>query len=704
MSGILSLSRHPTASLAVVQGTCMGPPLHFSERYIELLRCGGSVLMLSRVTQHGCPTSDGWGAATLVREQRSDGSFTPPRVLLPCTIVTLGLRTAWGPAFACVTEGLLMAYGNGVMPGVVQHTVPLDGSAVGQPSVVLSPNWRVSNCFDATASRSTGACRFDSKMTVIAWRDSLWLFVRANIDMPGGRHVQVSRRRGVGCLCAISRPRMARSLCWLLLLYCQHASPLATVGNRVLASPHTPRRATRLSIHRAALALSATDPPPPAWKSSLTRRVQGVGSLGGIIAVDIALRRLFAAKAIPFPSSLAGMLFLFTSLCGLQATAPAIAQGIATAASPGCAIISKWLAIFFVPNLVILPLVVNFSPVDAARLASVIVCGLAASLSLAGLLGASILGDGGDSSSAPTAMSVAKPATGKGKSSYASPLVSLAPIAPWSAAAFTVGVLALAAHSMGSPIAASMTSLHFLLVTLGGFVAGGLLPASVKKVLHPLISATLLTTGAIAGFAAATSQPFMRVLRSYLIPGGAPFSAPGNLLLFMLGPATFSFGFGMFEKRLLIKQSARALSVVIAFSASFGLFVTAVAGRALQLAMPLRLAALSRQVTAPLAIAIAGMLGANPSLAASIVVITGLLAANFGQAILDALGVQSPVARGLAMGAAGHGIGTAAMAQEKAAFPFAAIAMALNAALSTVLVSIPVVRRLLLAAAGAPLT
>merc|ERR1712050_624218 len=95
------------------------------------------------------------------------------------------------------------------------------------------------------------------------------------------------------------------------------------------------------------------------------------------------------------------------------------------------------------------------------------------------------------------------------------------------------------------------------------------------------------------------------------------------------------------------------------------------------------------------------MIGADPSLAATIVVITGLLAANFGAAALDLMGVRAPVARGLAMGAAGHGLGTAAMAQEKEAFPFAAIAMALNAALSTVLVSVPPVRKLLLAAAGA---
>ena len=48
----------------------------------------------------------------------------------------------------------------------------------------------------------------------------------------------------------------------------------------------------------------------------------------------------------------------------------------------------------------------------------------------------------------------------------------------------------------------------------------------------------------------------------------------------------------------------------------------------------MRLAAVPRQVTAPLAIAIAGMLGADPSLAATIVVLTGLVAAWLGLGLL----------------------------------------------------------------------
>ena len=101
-------------------------------------------------------------------------------------------------------------------------------------------------------------------------------------------------------------------------------------------------------------------------------------------------------------------------------------------------------------------------------------------------------------------------------------------------------------------------------------------------------------------------------------------------------------------------------------------------------------------ITLPLAMAIAGILGADVSLAVSMVVVTGLIGANFGAAILDAAGIKDAVARGMGIGAAAHGLGTAAFANEEDAFPFAAISMALTASACTVLVSIPVVKKLVL--------
>jgi len=59
------------------------------------------------------------------------------------------------------------------------------------------------------------------------------------------------------------------------------------------------------------------------------------------------------------------------------------------------------------------------------------------------------------------------------------------------------------------------------------------------------------------------------------------------------------------------------------------------------------------------------------------------------------LGIRDAVARGLGMGAAAHGLGTAAIVNEKDAFPFAAISMALTASAATVAVSVPAIRRVL---------
>jgi len=435
-------------------------------------------------------------------------------------------------------------------------------------------------------------------------------------------------------------------------------------------------------------------------RESSTKLLSTAASLGSIITVDVALRRLFAARAVPFPSSLAGMLGLFGALCTIQAIRPQAAAAVADAAAPGCAFISRWLALFFVPNLVLLPLVLQMTAMDAAKLLALVVVGLSASLPLAAFAAKAALGDQQDSSPAITSTrAAAAPGTTTAAAAAPSPLPRLV------GATVVSGCAAIIAHRLSGAatvLSAALANLHLLTCTVVGFLGGQqLVPKPTQKILHPLITCTLFTQLAIALYAAVTAQPLAATLRSYLLAGGAPLASPGNLLLFMLGPATLSFGFQMFGRRQLMRQSAKAVSVVTAISASFGLFATAVAGRILRLPLPVRLAAIPRQVTAPLAIAIAGMLQANPSLAATIVVITGLLAANFGRAALDALGITSPVARGLAMGAAGHGLGTAAMAEEREAFPFAAIAMALNAALSTVLVSVPAVRTALLAAAGA---
>ena len=83
---------------------------------------------------------------------------------------------------------------------------------------------------------------------------------------------------------------------------------------------------------------------------------------------------------------------------------------------------------------------------------------------------------------------------------------------------------------------------------------------------------------------------------------------------------------------------------------------------------------------------IAEQLGGLPSLTAVLVMATGILGARLGPLVLDAIGVKQPAARGLALGTASHGIGTArALQVSQVAGAFAGLAMGLNA-LATALV------------------
>ena len=83
---------------------------------------------------------------------------------------------------------------------------------------------------------------------------------------------------------------------------------------------------------------------------------------------------------------------------------------------------------------------------------------------------------------------------------------------------------------------------------------------------------------------------------------------------------------------------------------------------------------------------IAERLGGLPSLTAALVILTGILGSIMGTSILNGLGIKDWAARGVAMGTASHGIGTArALQVNEVAGAFAGLAMGLNALASALL-------------------
>ena len=158
---------------------------------------------------------------------------------------------------------------------------------------------------------------------------------------------------------------------------------------------------------------------------------------------------------------------------------------------------------------------------------------------------------------------------------------------------------------------------------------------------------------------------------------------------FLLGPATVSLAVPLYRQWVLVRRSALAITVSL-LCGSLTAILTAVGVASLAGGGSEVLASIApKSVTAPVAMAIAEELGGVPSLTAVLVIVTGILGAMLGPLVLTLVGVTGWSARGLAIGTASHGIGTArALQVNETAGAFAGLAMGLNALATALLLPI----------------
>ncbi|KAG4399603.1 hypothetical protein GLYMA_08G265967v4 [Glycine max] len=169
-------------------------------------------------------------------------------------------------------------------------------------------------------------------------------------------------------------------------------------------------------------------------------------------------------------------------------------------------------------------------------------------------------------------------------------------------------------------------------------------------------------------------------LQGYYLTKASSNPGAGDILMGFLESVILSFSFSMFKQRKLVKRHAAEIFTSVIISTLFSLYSTAFVGRLVQLEPSLTVSILPRCITVALALSIVSLFdGANSSLTAAVVVLTGLVGANFVQATLDKLSFRDPIARGIATASSAHRLGTAALsAKEPEALPFCAIAYALN--------------------------
>ncbi len=176
------------------------------------------------------------------------------------------------------------------------------------------------------------------------------------------------------------------------------------------------------------------------------------------------------------------------------------------------------------------------------------------------------------------------------------------------------------------------------------------------------------------------------MLASVLTVTGTPYRTyfeGAQFVHFLLGPATVALAVPLMEQWHRLRRLWWPLLAGLACGTMAGTLSALVLGRWLG-ASDATLASLApKSVTTPVAMGIAEQLGGLPSLTAVLVVSTGIVGAATARFLFDAMGIQSPVIRGFALGTAAHGIGTARAFQVNDTMgAFAGLAMGLTALLS----------------------
>lgn len=416
--------------------------------------------------------------------------------------------------------------------------------------------------------------------------------------------------------------------------------------------------------------------------------------------LQVVINKVFRVNNINFPAMLGSTILTFTSLVVSEAIFTGVGDNLARLLTPGANLLAKWLPVMFVPGLAMLPLAPSIgSSLDLLKVLSLIVLGFGFTMATTSYLVLAVR----------TAQGLVEvkveeaPAKDDKKRNVAAAVAPPPPAKPFTRETFKfflqgtalTGAISMAATRRNNSYATPLSTVFMIFGTVSAYVFGARLPSAFTKIVHPLVTATTGTLLLTQLNAIITGSSFEKVLKTYKAGSLSPTKAgAGDLLLFLLGPAVGCLAIPMYSRKKLLAENLPVVILAMICSSVGGLFGTAWYVRLLSIgaSATVRLSFLTRNVTTGLAIVITQMLEGDIAIAASVVVLTGILAATVGRDFLDFLKVYDPVSRGLGMGGAGQGLGVAAIMPEKEAFPFAAINMVLTAICASALVSLPAVK------------
>jgi predicted murein hydrolase (TIGR00659 family) len=209
------------------------------------------------------------------------------------------------------------------------------------------------------------------------------------------------------------------------------------------------------------------------------------------------------------------------------------------------------------------------------------------------------------------------------------------------------------------------TPLLGLTATLLAYQIG--LMAATKSAGHPLVNPVLIAVVLIATGLVLSNVPYSH------------YFAGAQFVHFLLGTATVALAVPFYDRMSQLKRYWKPLACGLVAGAVASTLCTLGLVWLLNVDQIMRLSLLPKSVTAPIAMGISDSIGGIPTLSAVFCILTGIIGAASGRIIFDAIGIRSMMVRGLALGTAAHGIGTArAYYVSPEAGAFAGLALAIH--------------------------
>lgn len=218
----------------------------------------------------------------------------------------------------------------------------------------------------------------------------------------------------------------------------------------------------------------------------------------------------------------------------------------------------------------------------------------------------------------------------------------------------------------------TQTPLFGICLTLACFVVGDWIYKKCKQ--SPLANPVLISIVLVAG-----TLHFSKIDYAAYFDGA-------KYIHFLLGPATVALAVPLYKNLHHIKAALLPIIVTVLTGSIFaiisGVGIAALLGGSRETLLSLA----PKSVTAPVAMGLSEIIGGTPSLTAVLVILCGIIGAIFGGMVLNLAGIKNKRARGLAVGMASHGIGTARkLSLHETTGAFAGLGMGLNALATAVI-------------------